>query len=174
MPRRADQKKKEKPKRTIFNNYQLYGCSVSKESACNTWDAGLIPGSQRSSGKGNGYPLQYYCLKNPMTEEPGSLQSMGLQRVWPNWSTNNTHSAYISHSLIQFTGHLEQWIKHFSGRYMIIKMDYKIVEATHMSLTDEWINKKGGRNGKLLFNRYGVSVVQDTKSSREGLQIAYK
>ena len=57
---------------------------------------------------------------------------------------------------------------------MIKKMDYKIVEATQVSLTDEWINKKGGRNGKLLFNRYGVLVLQDTKSSREGLQIAYK
>ena len=29
-------------------------------------DAGLIPGSGRSPGEGNGYPLQYSCLKNPM------------------------------------------------------------------------------------------------------------
>ena len=28
--------------------------------------AGLIPGSGRSPGKGNGYPLQYYCLENTM------------------------------------------------------------------------------------------------------------
>ena len=28
-------------------------------------DAGLIPGSGRSPGEGNGYPLQYSCLKNP-------------------------------------------------------------------------------------------------------------
>ena len=32
-------------------------------------------------GEGNGNPLQYSCLENPMTEEPGRLQSMGLQRV---------------------------------------------------------------------------------------------
>ena len=30
-----------------------------------------------SLGEGNGTPLQYSCLENPMTEEPGRLQSMG-------------------------------------------------------------------------------------------------
>ena len=44
-------------------------------------DMGLIPGSGRSPGRGYGYPLQYSCLENPMTEEPGELQSMGSQRV---------------------------------------------------------------------------------------------
>ena len=37
-----------------------------KESACNTGDPGLIPGSGRSPGKGNGYPLQYSHLENSM------------------------------------------------------------------------------------------------------------
>ena len=32
-------------------------------------------------GEGNGNPLQYSCLENPMEEEPGRLQSMGSQRV---------------------------------------------------------------------------------------------
>ena len=44
-------------------------------------DVGSILGSGRSSGGGNGTPLQYSCLGNPMEEEPGGLQSMGLQRV---------------------------------------------------------------------------------------------
>ena len=38
----------------------------SKESACNTGGVGLIPGSGRSPGGGNGNPLQYSCLENPM------------------------------------------------------------------------------------------------------------
>ena len=38
---------------------------VSKVSACNTGDPGSIPGLGRSSGEGNGNPLQYYCLENP-------------------------------------------------------------------------------------------------------------
>ena len=40
--------------------------SYSKESACNARDLGLIPGSWKSPGEGNGYPLQYFCLKNSM------------------------------------------------------------------------------------------------------------
>ena len=35
-------------------------------SACNVGDLGLIPGSGRSTGEGNGNPLQYSCLENPM------------------------------------------------------------------------------------------------------------
>ena len=37
-----------------------------KESACNSGAAGSIPGSGRSPGEGNGHPLQYACLGNPM------------------------------------------------------------------------------------------------------------
>ena len=42
------------------------GGSDSKESACNAGDLGLIPGSGRSPGGGNGNLLQYSCLENPM------------------------------------------------------------------------------------------------------------
>ena len=37
-----------------------------KESACNAGNPGLIPGLGRSPGEGNGNPLQYSCLDNPM------------------------------------------------------------------------------------------------------------
>ena len=42
------------------------GGSGSKESACNAGDPGWILGLGRSSGGGNGNPLQYPCLENPM------------------------------------------------------------------------------------------------------------
>ena len=42
------------------------GGSDGKESACNAGDSGSIPGSGRSPREGNGYPLQYSCLKNSM------------------------------------------------------------------------------------------------------------
>ena len=42
------------------------GGSEDKASAYNAGDQGLIPGSERSSGEGNGNPLQYSCLENPM------------------------------------------------------------------------------------------------------------
>ena len=40
--------------------------SESKEPACNVGDPGSIPGLGRSPGEGNGNPLQYSCLGNPM------------------------------------------------------------------------------------------------------------
>ena len=42
------------------------GGSDSKASACNVGDPASIPGSGRSPGEGNGNPLQYPCLENPM------------------------------------------------------------------------------------------------------------
>ena len=42
------------------------GGSNGKESTCNAGDPGPIPGSGRSPGEGNGNPLQYSCLENPM------------------------------------------------------------------------------------------------------------
>ena len=57
--------------------------SDGKESAYNVGDLGLIPGSGRSPGKGNGNPLQYSGelartpWRIPWAEEPSGLQSMG-------------------------------------------------------------------------------------------------
>ena len=45
------------------------GGSDGKESSCSGRDPGSIPGSGRSPGEGNGYPLQYSCLENPMIRE---------------------------------------------------------------------------------------------------------
>ena len=54
-------------------NQELYlplmgfpGGSDGKDSACNVGDLGSIPGLGTSPGEGNGYPLQYSCLENPM------------------------------------------------------------------------------------------------------------
>ena len=49
-----------------------------KEIACNAEDLGLIPRSGRSSGEGNGNPLQYSCLENPH-EQRSLKQSMGSE-----------------------------------------------------------------------------------------------
>ena len=45
------------------------GGSVGKESTCNVGDMGSVPGLGRSCVEGNGYPLQYSCLGNPMGRE---------------------------------------------------------------------------------------------------------
>ena len=69
--------------------------SEGKELTCNAGDLGSIPVSGRSPGKGNAYPFQNSCLRIPWTEEPGSLQSMGPQRVGINWAANTQHIIII-------------------------------------------------------------------------------
>ena len=57
------------------------GGSLSKESACNTGDPGLISGLGRSPGERNGNPLQYSCLENPMDRGAWWATAYGPQRV---------------------------------------------------------------------------------------------
>ena len=56
------------------------GGSDGKESACNMGDPGLIPGLGRSPGEGNGYPLQYSCLKNSMDTEAWKATIHGITK----------------------------------------------------------------------------------------------
>ena len=55
--------------------------SEVKVSAYNVGDLGSIPGSRRSPGEGNGNPLQYSCLENPMGGEAWSATDHGSQTV---------------------------------------------------------------------------------------------
>ena len=57
------------------------GGSDGKESACNAGDLGLIPESGRSLGEGNGSPVQYSCLENPMDGGAWPTIVHGSQRV---------------------------------------------------------------------------------------------
>ena len=57
------------------------GGSDGKESTCNAEDPGLIPGSEKSPGEGNGYPLQYSCLENSMDRGAWQATVHGSQRV---------------------------------------------------------------------------------------------
>ena len=56
------------------------GGSVVKNPTANAEDVGSISGLGKFPGEGNGSPLQYSCLGNPRTEEPGGLQLKGLQK----------------------------------------------------------------------------------------------
>ena len=50
----------------LTGHWGFPGGSEVKASACNAGDLGSIPGSESSPGEGNGNPLQYSCLGNPM------------------------------------------------------------------------------------------------------------
>jgi len=60
--------------------------SDGKESACNVRDLCLIPGSGRSSGEGNGKPLHYSCLENPMDGGAwwAPIHGVTKSRTWLN------------------------------------------------------------------------------------------
>ena len=61
------------PERSSVVQVGFPGGFDSKESACSAGDVGLIPGLERSPGEGNGHPLQYSCLENPI--DRGAWQS---------------------------------------------------------------------------------------------------
>ena len=77
-----------------MNNRVGFPCSsVGKESACNAEDPGSIPGSGRSPGEGNGNPLQYSCLENPMERRAWQATVHRVIRVGHDLGTkppNNT------------------------------------------------------------------------------------
>ena len=54
---------------------------MEKNPPANAGYLGSIPKSGKSTEIGKGNPLQHSCLRNPWTEEPGRLQSMGSQEL---------------------------------------------------------------------------------------------
>ena len=74
--------------------YMFPGGSDGKESTCNAWELGLIPGLGRSPGEGNGYPLCYSCLENFM--DCGAWQAIvhGVtnSKMWLSDTYRYTHT----------------------------------------------------------------------------------
>jgi len=67
------------------SNHKILGLqfpsgSHGKESACNAGDQGLIPGSGRSSGEGNGYPCQYAFLESSMARGAWRATAHGVAK----------------------------------------------------------------------------------------------
>ena len=58
------------------------GGSDDKQSVCNAGDMGSIPGLERSPGEGNGNPLHYSCLENPMDREAWWATIHGIAQSW--------------------------------------------------------------------------------------------
>ena len=64
------------------------GGSGSKQSACNAGDLGSVPGLGSSPGEGNGNPLQYTCLGNPMDRGAWQAIAHGVANS-QTWLTNS-------------------------------------------------------------------------------------
>ena len=74
----------------------LSGGSEGKASACNAGDPGSIPRSGRSPGRGNGNPLRYSCLENPMNGETCRLQFMVGYSLWGCKESDTTKGVHFS------------------------------------------------------------------------------
>ena len=72
------------------------GGSVGKESACSAADPGLIPGSGRSPGEGNGNPLQYSCLENPMDGGAWRATVHGVTELAMTERLSHHHNRYLN------------------------------------------------------------------------------
>ena len=72
------------------------GGSDNKESACNAGDPGSIPGLGRFPGEGNGYPVQYSYLENPMNRRAWWATVHGVERARHYWVTFAFHHILFS------------------------------------------------------------------------------
>ena len=70
------------PNHRYIHMYEAPGGSDGKESACNAGEPGSIPGLGRFPGEGNGKPLQYSCLENPMDREAWGVRVHGVAKSW--------------------------------------------------------------------------------------------
>ena len=96
------------------------GGSDGKASAYNARDPGLIPGSGRSPGEGNGAPLQYTCLENPMDE------------AW--WAT--VHGVAKSQiQLSNFASHHSVVSKSLNVKYVVLHICCLVSFTFHISST---------------------------------------
>ena len=82
------------------------GGSDGEKSTCNAWNPGLIPMLGGSSGEGNGYPLQYSCLENPMDRGAWWATVHGSQRVVCDWMANT----FTLSELVYSVSGVQQWL----------------------------------------------------------------
>ena len=71
------------PTGTLLVQYftdRVPGGSDDKKSVCNAGDPGSTPGLRKSPGEGNGNPLQYSCLENPL--DRGACQTPMESQIW--------------------------------------------------------------------------------------------
>ena len=68
-------------------------------NAGDTRDVGFIPGSARSPGRGNGNPLQYSCLENPMDRgDCWATVGRGVSKSWTQLKGQHAYTHLISNT----------------------------------------------------------------------------
>ena len=112
------------------------GGSDSKLSACNVWDLGSILGSGRSSGAGNGNPLQYSCLENSVERGAwrAAVHGVTKSQAW----LSNWHFQFLS--LSSERPFLTLYLKLFFSNFLVLHSYYNtytfvccIIFTTHLN-----------------------------------------
>ena len=109
------------------------GGSDGNESACNARDLGSIPGLGRSPGGGQGNPLQYSCLENPLDRGAWRATVHRVTQSWTRSDLAHTHSSWIAFGSVfvslQTIG--AYWLLqiHLSAKSLTDPDIYKIVPA---------------------------------------------
>ena len=80
------------PRGTHLTVLRFPGGSEGEESACHARDPGSIPGSGRFPAEGNGNPLRYSCLENPMDRGVWWATTPGIAKSQIELSDLNTHT----------------------------------------------------------------------------------
>ena len=106
------------------------GGSAGKESACNAGDVGSIPGLGRSPGEGNGYPLQYSGLENPM-----EYIVHGVAKSWTWLRDFNLHQTLLWKYLLLQKVHNYQLQKVHNYQFLQVR-------TTQHSSTKMWNHTK--------------------------------
>ena len=74
------------------------GGSAIKNPPANGRDMGSVPGWERSSGEGNGNPLQYPCLENPMDRGAWWTTVHGVTKSWTRLKQLSVHTHIHTHT----------------------------------------------------------------------------
>ena len=123
----------------IYSNIHILGLPFIVQSVknlpCNAGDLGLIPGSGRPPGEGNGNPLQYSCLENPLDREACWVTIHGVTEsrtrlstifiLVPNWKSSKYPRVEWMH-----------WDLSMDINYIVMKMNNKDETCKHKT---EWM-----------------------------------
>ena len=104
------------------------GSSDGEASAYNAGDPGSIPGSGRSPGEGNGNPLQYSCLENPMDRGAWWATVHGVAKSWT-------------------------WLSHFTSLHFMVTQHWKNL-ASFKQINSIYLVTCGG---SMLYKLHGYS-----------------
>ena len=134
----------------IWGSLLFHGGSDGKKYACKPGDPVSIPGSGRSLGEGNGNPLQYYCLENPM--DRGAWQTT-VHEVAKSWTRlRDWHTLIFQRRLL--------WVASWA---VVVFVQVNWIKVTLRSFTwffCEFINKwtKSKKSGE-LFTFYSQMLI---------------